>query len=55
MRRCRRARELRDRCAIYDGLYVALAEAMSATLVTRDGRFARGAAGLADVELTAPE
>jgi predicted nucleic acid-binding protein len=31
-----RARELRDRCAIYDGQYVALAEAMSATLVTRD-------------------
>ena len=50
-----RAWELRDRCSIYDGLYVALAEALSATLVTRDARLARGIAGIAEVELTGLE
>lgn len=38
----RRAWELRDRCSTYDGLYVALAEALDATLLTRDERLARG-------------
>jgi predicted nucleic acid-binding protein len=47
----RRAWELRDNCTTYDGLYVALAEAFPATLVTRDGRLARGAAGVIDVVL----
>lgn len=45
----RRSWELRDRCTIYDGLYVALAEALEATLITRDGRLARGAGGLVDI------
>jgi predicted nucleic acid-binding protein len=45
----RRAWELRDICATYDGLYVALAEAFPATLVTRDARLARGAGGLIDI------
>jgi predicted nucleic acid-binding protein len=45
----RRAWELRDVCTIYDALYVALAEALDATLITRDGRLARGVAGLIDV------
>jgi predicted nucleic acid-binding protein len=51
----RRAWELRDVCTTYDGLYVALAEAFPAPLVTRDGRLARGAgAGAgADIVLTA--
>ncbi len=42
----RRAWELRDMCTTYDGLYVALAEALDATLITRDGRLARGVGGL---------
>ncbi len=42
----RRAWELRDNCTIYDGLYVALTEALDATLITRDGRLARAVAGL---------
>lgn len=44
----RRAWELRDRCSTYDALYVALAEALSATLVTRDARLARGVDGLVE-------
>jgi predicted nucleic acid-binding protein len=36
----RRAWELRDVCSTYDALYVALAEALDATLVTRDARLA---------------
>jgi predicted nucleic acid-binding protein len=44
-----RAWELRDTCPTYDGLYVALAEALDATLITRDGRLARGIAGLVDI------
>jgi predicted nucleic acid-binding protein len=45
----RRAWELRDVCTIYDALYVGLAEALNATLLTRDGRLARGVTGLIDV------
>lgn len=44
-----RAWELRDRCTTYDALYVALAEALDAPLVTRDARLARGVADLVDV------
>ncbi len=44
-----RAWELRDLCTIYDGLYVALAEALDAALITRDGRLARGVGGLVEV------
>jgi predicted nucleic acid-binding protein len=40
-----RAWELRDVCTIYDGLYVGLALALDATLVTRDVPLARGVAG----------
>ena len=36
-------------CTICDGLYVALAEGMDASLVTRDARLARGAAELVGV------
>jgi predicted nucleic acid-binding protein len=45
----RRCWELRDVCAIYDALYVALAEALEAKLVTRDARLARGVAHLVSV------
>lgn len=45
----RRAWELRETCTIYDGLYVALAEALDAALVTRDGRLGRGVSGLVRV------
>jgi predicted nucleic acid-binding protein len=48
----RRAWELRDVCTTYDALYVALAEALEATLVTRDARLAQGVEGLADVVVT---
>lgn len=44
-----RAWELRDVCTTYDALYVALAEALDATLVTRDVRLARGVSRLVDV------
>ncbi len=44
-----RAWELRDRCTIHDGLYVALTEATDATLITRDARLARGIGDLIDV------
>jgi predicted nucleic acid-binding protein len=44
--------ELRDVCTTYDALYVALAEALDAKLVTRDERLARGVASLVDVILT---
>lgn len=47
----RRIWELRDNLTAYDGAYVALAEALRATLVTRDARLA-GAPGVrAEVEL----
>jgi predicted nucleic acid-binding protein len=45
----RRAWELRDVCTTYDALYVVLAEALGATLVTRDVRLARAAGGIVDV------
>lgn len=45
----RRCWELRDVCTTYDALYVALAEALDAPLVTRDARLARGVRGLVDV------
>lgn len=41
--------ELRDRCTVYDALYVALAERLGARLVTRDARLARAVADLVDV------
>jgi predicted nucleic acid-binding protein len=44
-----RAWALRDTCTTYDGLYVALAEGLDATLMTRDGRLARGVGALVDV------
>jgi predicted nucleic acid-binding protein len=47
-----RSWELRDVCTIYDGLYVALAEALDARLITRDLRLARGVTGLVDVVVT---
>jgi predicted nucleic acid-binding protein len=45
----RRCWELRDVCTTYDALYVALAEALDAKLVTRDVRLARQVAGVVDV------
>ena len=45
----RRCWELRDVCTTYDALYVALAEALDARLLTRDARLARAVAGLVDV------
>lgn len=45
----RRAWELRDVCTVYDALYVALAEALDAALLTRDRRLARGVSGLIEV------
>jgi predicted nucleic acid-binding protein len=44
-----RAWELRDVCTTYDALYVALAEALDATLLTRDARLAQGVQSLVDV------
>lgn len=49
LRLLRRAWELRDVCTTYDALYVALAEALDAALVTRDSRLAQGVDGLVDV------
>lgn len=46
-----RAWELRDVCTTYDALYVALAEALDATLVTRDERLARGVERLVAVSV----
>ncbi len=37
-----------DASTTYDALYVALAEALAATLVTRDARLAQGVSGLVD-------
>ncbi len=43
--------ELRDNLTAYDAAYVALAEALDATLVTRDARLARSAGHRARIEL----
>ena len=45
----RRAWELRDICSVYDALYVALAEALDAPLLTRDTPLAAGVGALIDV------
>lgn len=45
----RRAWELRDVCAVYDALYVALAEALDAALITRDAPLARGVSTIVEV------
>jgi predicted nucleic acid-binding protein len=45
----RRAWELRDVCTTCDGLYVALAEALDAALMTRDARLGHAGAGLVEV------
>lgn len=49
----RRAWELRDVCTTYDALYVALAEALGATLLTRDARLGGGVARLVEVVVSA--
>lgn len=46
-----RAWELRDNLSFYDGLYVALAEALEAPLATFDARLAKAPGLRADVEL----
>lgn len=45
---------LRDRLSAYDATYAALARGLQATLLTSDGRLARGAAGLAPVTDVSP-
>lgn len=45
----RRCWELRETCTTYDALYVALAEALDATLVTRDARLARAVGAIIEV------
>jgi predicted nucleic acid-binding protein len=47
----RRAWELRRSVSAYDAVYVALAEALGAPLVTRDGRLARSHGHRARIEL----
>ncbi|MBA2767478.1 MAG: type II toxin-antitoxin system VapC family toxin [Solirubrobacterales bacterium] len=44
-----RAWELRDVCTTYDALYVALAEALDARLLTRDARLGRAVTKLIEV------
>jgi predicted nucleic acid-binding protein len=46
-----RSWQLRDNLSFYDGLYVALAEALAAPLLTFDTRLARAPGVLADVEV----
>ena len=46
-----RAWELRSNMTIYDGVYVALAELLAAPFLTADGRLARAARGIVEVEL----
>jgi predicted nucleic acid-binding protein len=43
--------QLRDSLTVYDAVYVALAEALDASLVTRDRRLANAAGHMARVEL----
>lgn len=49
----RRAWELRENVRSYDALYVALAEAIDAPLLTRDGRLARAPGTRCEIELLA--
>ena len=44
-----RAMRLHRNLTVYDGLYVALAEALGAPLLTRDGRLARSARHLVEI------
>jgi predicted nucleic acid-binding protein len=46
-----RALALRDQLSAYDAIYVAMAEATGATLVTRDARLARATGHRARIEL----
>ncbi len=46
-----RAWELRDNVSFYDGLYVALAEALDAPLLTLDGKLSRATGLRTEVEL----
>jgi predicted nucleic acid-binding protein len=46
--------ELRDNVTIYDAAYVALAEAMQATLLTGDQRLARATGPRCPIEVLAP-
>ena len=48
-----RAWDLRDTCTTYDALYVALAEALDASLLTRDARLAGAVRELVEVSLMA--
>lgn len=47
----RRAFQLRDNVSAYDAAYVALAEALDATLLTRDVRLAKACGHLVQVEV----
>jgi predicted nucleic acid-binding protein len=49
-----RAWQLRDNVSFYDGLYVALAEAVGSPLVTLDGKLARASGLRVEVELVVP-
>ncbi len=49
----RRSWELRDVCTTYDALYVALAEALDAPLITRDARLARAVSNRIEVVASA--
>lgn len=51
---CERAWQLRDNVSFYDGLYVALAEALDAPLLTLDERLTRASGLRTEVELVAP-
>jgi predicted nucleic acid-binding protein len=46
-----RALALRDQLSAYDAIYVVMAEATGATLLTRDARLARAAGHLARIEV----
>jgi predicted nucleic acid-binding protein len=46
--------ELRDNLTVYDAAYVALAEALDATLLTADARLARESAAHCEIELIRP-
>lgn len=49
-----RAWELRRNVSFYDGLYVALAEALRVPLLTLDARLAKASGVRAEIELVAP-